>query len=389
MKNGRRSEFPDIGVFGGTFISMKPQVIKEQMKSFASRGKVIKLTIIISMALMVAVITGALYFRSTVYITDGGTVKELKTNETNLENILSDAEIELYEGDVASLLNDNDKIYIDIKRAFDVTVNADKKTKKLRMTDGNVSDALSKAGIRLGEDDIVSEDLNALLYSGITINVTRIKYANRDTWVDVPYETEYVDNPNLKIGTQKLISSGKKGIKTIVYKDLFIDGEYVSSEKLGEEITKEPVNEVVGVGSSLQVPYAKLDDDELDKVKLVNGRPENYVKVVSGKATAYSAKAGSLTASGRYAVVGTVAVNPNIIPYGSELYIVAQNGKRVYGYAVAADTGVGLLDGRVTVDVFMGSYADSCKWGAVYVDVYVLKMGDNRYIGAKERNATR
>ncbi len=368
---------------------MKPQVIKEQMKSFASRGNVIKLTIIISMALMVAMITGALYFRSTVYISDNGTVKELRTNETNLENILSDAEINLYDGDVASLVNKNDKIYIDIKRAFDVTVTADKKTNKLRMTDGTVADALSKAGIKLGEDDIVSIELDEQLYSGIIINVSRVKYSNRDAWIDVPYDTEYVDDSNLKIGTQEVLSGGKKGIKTITYKDLYIDGEYVSSEKIGEEITKEPQSEIVGVGSSLRVPYAKLDNDELDKVKLVNGIPENYVKVVSGKATAYSAHDGSLTASGRYAVVGTVAVNPNVIPYGSELYIVAQNGKRVYGYAVAADTGVGLLDGRVTVDVFMGSYKDSCKWGAVYVDVYVLKMGDNRYIGAKERNATR
>lgn len=364
---------------------MKPQVIKEQMKSFASRGKVIKLTIIISMALMVAVITGALYFRSTVYISDNGAVKEIRTNETSLESILSDAEISLYDGDVASLVNKNDKIYIDIKRAFDVTVTADKKTSKLRMTGGTVSDALAEAGIKLGEDDIVSIELDEQLYSGIIIKVSRVKYTNRDAWVEVPYETEYIEDSNLKIGTQEVISGGKNGVKTITYRDLYIDGEYVESEMLDEVISKEPVSKIVGVGSSLQVPYAKLDNDELDKVKLVNGIPENYVKVVSGKATAYSAHAGSLTASGRYAVVGTVAVNPNVIPYGSELYIVAQNGKRVYGYAIAADTGVGLLDGRVTVDVFMGSYKDSCKWGAVYVDVYVLKMGDNRYISAKER----
>lgn len=368
---------------------MKPQVIKEQMKSFASRGKVIKLTIIISMALMVAVITGALYFRSTVYITDNGAVKELKTNETNLDSILSEAEIEIYDGDVVSLVNTNDKIYIDIKRAFDVTVIADKKTNKLRMTGGNVADALAEAGVKLGEDDIINTELDEMLYSGIAIKVSRVKYANRDAWMELPYKTEYVDDPNLKIGTQEVLSSGKKGVKTTTYRDLYIDGEYVESEMIDEVISKEPVNEVIGKGTSLQVPYAKLDNDELDKVKLVNGIPENYVKVVSGKATAYSAHAGSLTASGRYAVVGTVAVNPKVIPYGSELYIVAQNGKRVYGYAIAADTGIGLLDGRVTVDVFMGSYKDSCKWGAVNVDVYVLKMGDNRYIGAKERNATR
>lgn len=359
---------------------MKPQVIKEKMKSLASRGTIIKLSIIVSMSLMVAMITGAVYFENTVYITDRGYVKELKTNETSLDNILSEAETELYEGDVASLVNNNDKIYISVTRAFDVTVNADNNTKKLRMTQGTVADAISKAGIRLGEYDTVSVDLDETLYSGIVINVSRVKYSNRDTWIELPYETEYIENPNMKIGTEKVISHGQKGIQTLTYKDLYIDGEYIKSEKIGDTITREPVKKVVMVGSSLQVPYAKLGDDELDKVNLENGIPENYVKIVSGKATAYCASEGSLTASGRYAVVGTVAVDPKVIPYGSEVYIVAQNGSRVYGYAIAADTGGAMLDGRATVDVFCSSYSDCCNWGAVYVDIYVLSVGDNRYV---------
>ena len=354
------------------------------MKTFASRGKAIKLTILISITMVLVLITGALYFRSSVYITDNGIVKEIKSNETEIEVILREAGIELYEGDKTSFEKDsNDKIYITIMRAFDVTVIADGKTHSLRLTEGTVEDAVKAAGVKIGENDIVSAELDEELFAGIEIKVSRVKFVNRDAQVEIPFGTEYVETSNLKIGTEEVISNGKNGIKTYLYKDMYIDGKYTSTERLGAEITKEPVNEVIGRGTALQVPYAKLS--EPDKVKLVNGLPEDYVKVVSGKATAYSASAGSLTASNRYAVVGTVAVNPNVIPYGSELYIVAQDGSRVYGYAIAADTGLGLLDGRVTVDVFMGSYADSCKWGAVYVDVYVLSLGDNRYISASER----
>ena len=62
----------------------------------------------------------------------------------------------------------------------------------------------------------------------------------------------------------------------------------------------------------------------------------------------------------------------NGIIVGTELYIASTDGKIVYGYAVAADTGIALMDGRVLVDVFCDSYASSCKWGAHQVNVYIL-----------------
>ena len=154
---------------------------------------------------------------------------------------------------------------------------------------------------------------------------------------------------------------------------------------LSAQCKDERVNQV-SVGLFEKFPSIRaFADANPEQLELINGIPANYEKIVSGKATAYSAKPGALTASGRYAVVGTVAVNPNVIPYGSEVYVVAQDGSRVYGYAIAADTGYGMMDGSIAVDVFMGSYEDSCKWGAVYVDIYVLSIGDNRYISQWER----
>ena len=98
--------------------------------------------------------------------------------------------------------------------------------------------------------------------------------------------------------------------------------------------------------------------------------------MLSGKSTAYTAYPGAGTASGRLAQVGVVAVNPNVIPYGSELYIVSQDGSRVYGYAVAGDTGSAMLNGHALIDLYMDTYEDCLNWGAVYVDVYVLSEGN-------------
>lgn len=89
-------------------------------------------------------------------------------------------------------------------------------------------------------------------------------------------------------------------------------------------------------------------------------------------ATAYSAKSGAKTASGRYAILGHVAVNPTVIPYGTRLYIENADGNYAYGYAIAADTGTALLDGRVDVDLFFESNDDCKRFGKQTVNIYIL-----------------
>ena len=68
----------------------------------------------------------------------------------------------------------------------------------------------------------------------------------------------------------------------------------------------------------------------------------------------------------------TQTVNETI-PYGSKLYIKSSDGSFVYGYAVAADTGIALMDGRVTVDLYFDTYLESCLFGAKTMDIYVLE----------------
>ncbi len=182
------------------------------------------------------------------------------------------------------------------------------------------------------------------------------------------------------IGTENVLVEGENGVKTYFVKETYHDGVLKSQELALESITKDPVTQVIERGTALGVPYAKMENPE--SLKLVNGLPESYTRIVSGKATAYTAGYGAKTASGRLAEIGTVAVNPNVIPYGSELYIVAQDGSRVYGYAIAADTGTALMEGIIAVDLYFGNsaehFGDSCDWGAVYADIYVLSEGSGR-----------
>lgn len=353
---------------------MKPQIVNLKMNRMLLRGRIVKLGIFAAALAMMVTLTGLLYFKNTVYVTDNGITREIKTNETDIYAILRSEDYELGINDRISCTKDeNNSEHIIIHRAFDITVTADGETNTFPATDGTVVEALENIGITLGEDDRLNCRREDKVTAGMEIIVTRIKYVTKTEESEIPYDTEYIDNSNRKIGDETVITEGENGKHTVTVKETYIDGKLSDTKQLSETISKQPVTQVVERGTAINVPYAKMEDPT--KLKLVNGIPEQYTRVISGKSTAYSARAGARTASGRYAVVGTVAVNPNVIPYGSELYIVSPDGT-VYGYAIAADTGLGLMDGRTTIDLFMGSYADSCRWGVHYVDIYVLSEGN-------------
>lgn len=368
-KRAGRSDVININMGGR---NMKPQIVNAKMNRLLFRDKVIKVCIFAAIVFSVVMMTGYRGFKRSVFITDKGVTREVKTNESDVYEILSDENYELGAEDRVSYSKDeNNEGHIIIQRAFDVTVKADGETRKVTMIKGKVSDILGKAGITLSEYDEVSPALDTETAANMEITVTRVRYAERTVAEDIPFETEYIDDLDSAYGNETVVTEGENGLRTSVIKDTYINGKLTKSETVSEKIDKKPVNEVIERGVALATPY---NNNTPDTVKLVNGLPESYTRILTGKSTAYSARPGARTASGRYAVVGTVAVNPNVIPYGSELYIVSHDGL-VYGYAIAADTGLGMMEGTVLVDLFMGSYQDSCRWGAHTVDIYVLSEG--------------
>ncbi|MCL2055129.1 MAG: 3D domain-containing protein [Oscillospiraceae bacterium] len=145
--------------------------------------------------------------------------------------------------------------------------------------------------------------------------------------------------------------------------DIIISEAEAKAEELSKNTLENSSVEEISI-SQLSIP----DDVSIDK----DLKPVNYSGIVTGKACAYSAKPTALTASGRTVAVGHVAVDPKVIPYGTRLFITSTDGSLVYGYAIAADTGGALKDGRIVVDLFMSSVEECRQWGARQVNVYIL-----------------
>ena len=108
--------------------------------------------------------------------------------------------------------------------------------------------------------------------------------------------------------------------------------------------------------------------------------PKTYRKAIQVKATAYTASAeengkwGAVDYFGNPLSLCTVAVDPDVIPLGSKLYITGYDydGLPQGGmYAIARDTGGAIKGNRV--DIFVpDSRAKAMKFGVQYITVYVL-----------------
>ncbi|MBR5437979.1 MAG: G5 domain-containing protein, partial [Clostridia bacterium] len=218
-----------------------------------------------------------------------------------------------------------------------------------------------------------------------TLTIQRIEYKTEIKTVRTDFKTKVEYDDSLYEDQKKVKKKGVKGKSQNEYKYTYVDGELTDTELLNSTVIKEPVTQVVIRGtkvrstgftgasvksgrviSEIKPPY----EIELNK----NGRPVKYLKVITGKATAYCT--GSITSTGAPAMPGRVAVDPREIPYGTKMYIVSSDGKWNYGYCIASDTGGFIYNSNTVVDLYIRGYATCRAFGRRNVDIYILEWGN-------------
>ncbi|MGN0526801.1 MAG: G5 domain-containing protein [Acutalibacteraceae bacterium] len=270
-------------------------------------------------------------------------------------------------------------MYIKIYDVFTVTVKADGKKVKKTVSGETVADALSVLGYELGEEDYTKPEITEILKDGMTISVYRVATKSRTEKEAIPYETEYTYTDSLSKNTERTLQKGKNGEKEVVYEDVYVNGKLQTSEVKTEKVLAEATNALVQVGTKVQYVPKTLPIgtpiSEMAVPSYINvgkdGIPTNYKSVINAKATAYCIPGGT-TSTGKRAQTGYVAVDPKEIPYGTEMYIVSADGKYVYGYCIAADTGSYIYDVDWTIDLFMNSESQCVQWGRRDIIVYVF-----------------
>src|SRR5699024_6466867 len=77
--------------------------------------------------------------------------------------------------------------------------------------------------------------------------VTEVK-TETDT-VDVPFTQETIKDNTMALGQTKVVTKGQNGTKEVSYEVTYVNGKEEKRVETGSKVTKEPVNEVVKVGT--------------------------------------------------------------------------------------------------------------------------------------------
>ena len=269
-----------------------------------------------------------------------------------------------------------------IREAVTVTINVDGKTLSVKSAAATIGELLESQNIVLDSDDETVPNVNAGLVEDMEIDVLRVEYVSRVATETIPFGKETVESAGMAMGTSKVTRKGVEGEKSVTYQDRVVNGEIESSIMINEQIVKSPVSEITTVGTFISV--SGLGNNKIEK----NGKPiseialpskykidENnvpteYKYTITGRAAAYC-EPGGLTATGKPVMPGRIAVNPKQIPYGTEMWIVSNDGV-VYGYCIAEDTGGFVKHGYFTCDLNMNTEEQCVEWGDRGVTIYIL-----------------
>ncbi len=317
-----------------------------------------------------------------ITVNDSGKISEVVTHCITAEDILSEANIEILSGDKVEFNLTGETGTINITRSFEVYITKGNQTTMLRMTEGTVAMALENAGITLSEDDICNMETDTLLTSTSYIDIISVSYTTESYEEIIPFTTRVEYSSKLEKGKTE-VTGGENGVKTVTVKSKVENGAVVSTEK-EETVTKEPVEKVTVIGTKVKtVTAAKTSTSSGKKtvstlatpstLKLdSNGVPTSYKKSMTFKASAYTSSGSAKCSTGVAPQTGYIAVNPNIIPYGTKMYIVSNDGEYVYGYAIAADTGGFAKRNPYMVDLYFNSTSACRTFGIRNVTIYFL-----------------
>ena len=314
-----------------------------------------KLTIVFVLCFVAATLTGFVSTNKNVTVVADGNQKVISTVYNNPKSILKQAGVNLQENDDYSVSTGNvkDNSVITVNRAVPVSIEIDGKTKTIKTAKKTVGELMSS--LNLNEDKyFVDQDKNAQINTNSKIKVLNV--STRLVLKDEvqPYNVIKEPDSSLIKGIEEVEQEGRNGLNRLLVRERYHNGVKINEEVVQTSQLVRAKDKIVREG--IAEPVAQ---------QTVGLR--SYSQVLYMEASAYlpyDGGGGGYTALGIPARYGVAAVDPNVIPLGTRLYIPG------YGEAIAADTG-GAVNGY-TSDLCMEDYTQAMSFGRRGVEVYIL-----------------
>lgn len=326
-------------------------VFRAKLRGFGRGRKLLALAVLVIASL---VATGFVWAHNNVHILVDNQVIAVKTLHSKPAEVLTQAGISLgpldeYRLSTAKLANGTN---IEVYRAIPVTVTYQGQARQLTIGKPTVGEIVASLGISQDGIKIVpGSDVKPT--PGMEIRVITVTEQQTAERQPIPYTVVHRPDSTLEKGQEEVVAAGQDGVKLATIKVTYEDGIEVARQTIAEQVVENPQPQIIRVGTR-------------DMVDTSRGAMR-FRRVEWMEATAYNPTDGAphgLTATGIPARRGIVAVDPDVIPLGTRVYIPG------YGLALAADVG-GAIQGK-RIDLCMEGYDEAWSFGRRTVKVYIL-----------------
>lgn len=148
----------------------------------------------------------------------------------------------------------------------------------LHTTAATVGEALAQAGLALQGLDYSQPAAESPLPSDGAVQVVRVQEQVALTQQIVPFETEWIENPEAELDSTTIIQLGQNGVSAARERIRYEDGEEVSRTQEDLRTLTEPQDQITGYGSKIVIHSEVVDGVEIE-----------YYRKITVFATWYSA----------------------------------------------------------------------------------------------------
>lgn len=334
------------------------------------------LALVLPVLCLTVLLAQTAFAQNTYVITDGEQVTVHTSFASDPAKVLDEIGLELDENDFYTTAAGDGVSEITVQRGQIVHVNYCGKKMDLSTYGESLGELLTRNGIQTYGHYTVSVPLQTATYDGMQVQIGDVVHSQETYTVELPFETVYCEDPSLPAGQEKVVVGGSNGQLLCSAEVVYVNAQEQSRIVVDETVVESPVNQIVAVG----VGAEETEQTEADEIfigdgiiRLPTGEVLTFTSSDSYYATAYThldEGCDMVTATGTRVKWGTVAVDPKKIPYGTRMFIVAEDGSYIYGLATAEDCGGAIKGNRI--DLYMPTHKEAFRFGRRQCTVYFL-----------------
>ena len=308
---------------------------------------------------------GTVATQHTVAFEWNGTTTQQVSNAATVGDFLRERNIAIADRDYVEPAPDvplSDGMVVTYRAAVPVTIQIGEQRIAAESAAQDVGALLQEEGVVLGKFDDVRPSLEQEVPADGLVRVTRVVVWERTERRPIAEQTIHRFDSSISPGSSKVVTKGAPGERSVIVRFEQRDGEDITATVLASRVLHKPRPRVVVDGADEYDAFASLAATGIARSILT---AQHAMAMVATAYTAGCAGCSGITAIGRPAGHGIVAVDPGVIPLGTRLFIPG------YGLAIAGDTGGAIHGNRI--DLGFNSLRDAMLFGRREVTVYRLK----------------